>query len=608
MRYSLLSALAASAFVAAAEEPSYDYIVVGSGPGGGPLACDLARAGYSTLLIEAGGDEGENPTYADLANFNEAANDEATRWDFWVKHSDDPERELKFGHTTWDTGDGTFYVGTEPPEGAKHLGIQYPRAAVLGGCAMHNGAVCTLPQDEDWNIIVNKTGDKSWEADKMRRYFQKIEKNDYLPSGNAEHGYTGWLSTSTGDNSWAKNDSLPATRILKKIAELTGQDPAKATDLLNNDMLGAYENRDEMTSFFNMVSHGDKNGKRSSPNNYVRATLADPKKYPLTLQLHTLVTRVLFDTAGAVPKAIGVEVMEGASMYKADPKHVDGTKGPIKQILAKREVIVSGGAFNSPQILKLSGIGPAAELTKFNITVVKDLPGVGERLADNYEGSLLALGQVPIESGLITLLFRTPSAPTAKRNIFTWCAAFSFEGFWPGFPAYYGPNQYTCAMVHMSPKSQAGSVRLVSADPQDVPDINFRFYRDNGDDDLKELTEAANLLRQAWQAAGDPALPFEELHPCPAGTECTDAHQMEHFKLQAYSHHASSTCAIGADGDVMAVLDSKFRVRGVQGLRVVDASAFPVVPGAFPVLPTMIISTKAAEEIIADAKGAAAAL
>jgi choline dehydrogenase len=128
------------------------------------------------LLIEAGGDEGDNPTYADLMNFNEAANDEATRWDFWVKYSDDPKRELEFKHMTWDTGDGTFYVGLDPLAGAKQLGIQYPRAAVLGGCAMHNGAVCTLPPDDDWNIIVNQTGDTSWAPDKMRNYLRGRHK------------------------------------------------------------------------------------------------------------------------------------------------------------------------------------------------------------------------------------------------------------------------------------------------------------------------------------------------------------------------------------------------------------------------------------------------
>ncbi|KAK3939407.1 oxygen-dependent choline dehydrogenase [Diplogelasinospora grovesii] len=603
----LLSALAAIA--TAADPPvatSYDYIVVGSGPGGGPLACDLARAGYPTLLIEAGTDQGDNPTYADMANFNEAANDDATRWDFWVKHSDDPARELKFEHMTWDSGDGTFYVGLDPPAGAKQLGIQYPRAGVLGGCAMHNGGVCSLPQDDDWNIIVNKTGDASWEASKMRKYLKKIEKNDYLAAGNADHRYTGWLSTSTSDATWAKNESLPMTKILKEMARLTGQNPNDTANLVNRDILGAYTNKDELTSFFSMVQHADKSGKRSSPNNYIRATLADPAKYPLTVMLNTLATRVLFNTAsGSTPVATGVEIMQGGSMYKADPKHVPGSKGPLVQLAAKREVIVSGGTFNSPQILKLSGLGPTAELKGFNITVIKDLPGVGEQLADNYEGSVLGLGQVPVDGGLITMMFRTnATAPTKKRNIFTWCGAFSFEGFWPGFPTYYGPNQYTCAMVHMSPKSQAGSVRLRSADPQDVPDINFNFFLNNGDRDLAEMVEAGELLRKAWQAAGAPVLPFKELHPCPgtnAGANCTDASQAEHYKLQAYSHHASSTCAIGADDDPMAVLDSKFRVRGVKGLRVVDASSFPVVPGAFPVLPTMMISAKAAEDILADA-------
>ena len=196
MRYRLLSALVASAAVSAVNgqaSATYDYIVVGSGPGGGPLAANLARAGYKTLLIEAGGDEGDNPTYSDLQNFNEAANDEASRWDFWVKHSDDPARELAFKYTTYDTGNGTFYIGTNPPPEAKHLGIQYPRAAVLGGCAMHNGAVCSLPQDEDWNLIVKMTGDSSWEASKMRKYYEAIERNDYLAAGDPTHGYNGKL-------------------------------------------------------------------------------------------------------------------------------------------------------------------------------------------------------------------------------------------------------------------------------------------------------------------------------------------------------------------------------------------------------------------------------
>ena len=94
---------------------------------------------------------------------------------------------------------GSFYIGTKPPPGAKPLGIQYPRAATLGGCAMHNGGVCSLPQDDDWNLIVNKTGDTSWEASKMRKYLTKIENNLY--SNSSQHGHSGKVETECGGGS-----------------------------------------------------------------------------------------------------------------------------------------------------------------------------------------------------------------------------------------------------------------------------------------------------------------------------------------------------------------------------------------------------------------------
>src|ERR1700742_5221515 len=157
MRYGLVT-LSFAAAIRATAPANYDYIVVGSGPGGGPLACDLARAGYSTLLLDAGQDLGDNPANSDIRNFFEAANDQNSRWDFWVRHSDDPKREGKYEYTTWELPNKNegFYVGLEPPEGSNRLGIQYPRAATLGGCAMHNAGVCSLAQEDDWSIIVNK--------------------------------------------------------------------------------------------------------------------------------------------------------------------------------------------------------------------------------------------------------------------------------------------------------------------------------------------------------------------------------------------------------------------------------------------------------------------
>lgn len=120
---------------------TYEYIVVGSGPGGGPLAANLARAGHSVLLLEAGDDQTENVNVSQWVNFNSAGNDPATRWDFFVKHSDDEAREARYLHRTWRKTDGGFYVGIDPPTGAKPLGIYYPRAGTLGGCAMHNGCL-----------------------------------------------------------------------------------------------------------------------------------------------------------------------------------------------------------------------------------------------------------------------------------------------------------------------------------------------------------------------------------------------------------------------------------------------------------------------------------
>lgn len=130
--------------VAIAQDPShYDYVVVGSGPGGAPLAANLARAGHTVILLEAGDDQTSNPNVSQILNFNLAMNDEKTRWDFWSKHSEDPERELKYAHMVWRQLDGDFYTGLDPPAGSTQLGIWYPRAGTLGGCAMRKCLVVT---------------------------------------------------------------------------------------------------------------------------------------------------------------------------------------------------------------------------------------------------------------------------------------------------------------------------------------------------------------------------------------------------------------------------------------------------------------------------------
>ena len=160
----LCSLISLSVFVAAQSNSNntYDYIVVGSGPGGGPLAANLAKAGYSVFLIEAGEDQGNNVNETVPAWGGLASNDETMRWDFFVKYHTDDAITNRYTHLTWRQPNGEYFVGTTPPAGSTKLGVYYPRAGTLGGCSTHNAMASAINSNTDWEIIANLTGDKSW--------------------------------------------------------------------------------------------------------------------------------------------------------------------------------------------------------------------------------------------------------------------------------------------------------------------------------------------------------------------------------------------------------------------------------------------------------------
>ncbi|PSK33423.1 Cellobiose dehydrogenase [Elsinoe australis] len=307
---------------AAAAIETYDYIVVGSGPGGGPLAANLARAGHSTLLLEAGSDQGSNPNITQLSNLLYVRNDPKIAWDFFVRHSNDPKRQANYNELVWLQTDGQYYTGLNPPAGAKQLGIWYPRAGTLGGCATHNAAAALLPANSDWNYISSITGDKSWQAANMRTYFEKLEKNLYLPKGTPGHGFNGYLNVSQDNSTWATVNSdareiglLAAQAIDPKIT--AGQ----LQSALQKDINALDPNRDTKESIYGFAVHASK-GVRATPIDYIRATLADAARFPLTVKTNSLVTKVLFDVSAnhgpKGPRATGVEVLQGESLYAAD--------------------------------------------------------------------------------------------------------------------------------------------------------------------------------------------------------------------------------------------------------------------------------------------------
>jgi choline dehydrogenase len=625
----------------------FEYVIVGSGAGGGPLASNLARAGHKVLLLEAGEDRGASDNEAVPAFHLKSTEDESMRWDFYVKHYTDQARQAKDSKMTWDTPDGKLHVGPNAPAGSKPKGILYPRAGTLGGCTSHNAMVTVYPHESDWQKIADLTGDATWSATNMRKYYEVLERCEYLRTSDnaAGHGFKGWLGVSKADPTIALKD-LKLLSVVKAAALTMGQsilgDFNELVGILKADLNAAGKARDVKEGCF-QVPMAISNGRRSGPRDLLLDTVK--KGFPLTIRTNCLATRVLFaDEPGpdGNPKAIGIEFIEGKSLYQADPRSPsDRAPVPASQksrVLVTREVILAAGAYNTPQLLKLSGIGPKDELEKFRIPVKVDLPGVGTNLQDRYEvgivsemksdlstldGCTFGKGNDPCltqwregkgpyrTNGVAVAMVKKSSASKGDADLIVFGAPGVFRGYFPGYSekATADHKHFTWAILKGHTENQAGKVTLRSADPRDVPEIDFKYF-DTGtteanahERDLQAVVEGVELARRAGKTIGNLMLDdvpllggkYEEQIPGPA---VQGAALKDWVKNEAWGHHASCTCPIGADGDPNAVLDSKFRVRGTSGLRVVDASVFPKIPGFFIVVPIYMVSEKATDVLL----------
>ncbi|KAJ0383192.1 hypothetical protein COL922a_010996 [Colletotrichum nupharicola] len=637
---------------------TYDYVVVGSGPGGAPLAARLALAGFSVLLMDAGEDRGEDAAVQVPALHVLASQHEPIQWDFFVNHYEDPVQAQKDTKFSWRKTDGEIYVGTNPPAGSEPLGILYPRVGSLGGCAQHNALVTILPQDSDWNNIATITGDNTWEADKMREYYKKLEKCHYLPGGldSSVHGYDGWLETQTTPAILIVEDPKVLSLVLaaattmgknilgKIITTVTGLLEILVVDV-NNDA----PSRDKNDDIYQIpLAMKDPSFTRSSPRDFIydvyTAKNADgSKKYKLDLALNTLVTKINFDESGAKPRATGVEYLYGKSLYRADPRATKEDGGIPGRVFASKEVIVSAGVFNTPQLLKLSGIGPASELKSFDIPVVKDLPGVGGNMQDRYEVGIV--GKAPTDFALLkdcTFLdmngthngkdpcftnwqsgvgglkggyttngiafgyFKHSSVADADPDLFLGGVPAYFNGYFPNYAehALADLSVWTWLTLKAHSRNNAGTVNLTSVNPRDTPNITFRSFFEGvgGEEDLQAVYEGMKYGIEAFENLIPLDGSFERIWP-PKNVS-SEADLKKFAQDEAWGHHASCTAPIGSDVDPHAVLDSNFKVRGVDGLRVVDASIFPKIPGHYIVLSIYMASEKAADVIIAEANSA----
>lgn len=245
---------------------------------------------------------------------------------------------------------------------------------------------------------------------------------------------------------------------------------------------------------------------------------------------------MIFETDSNPPRAIGVEYLEGKYLYRASKRAGSAGAGTLGSVRASREVIVSGGAYNSPQILKLSGVGPAEELSRFGIPVIKDLPGVGMNLQDHYETSVIVdapddfsaldgctFGVGPTDPCLdewratprvgsiwgaaydsagfgAAVFYKSTVATNDNFDVLALGGPASFKGYYPNYSveATAEHNHWTWVLLKAHPRSRAGSVTLRSANPLDVPNINFEFFRDGANEDLQAMYEAVQLARDAY--------------------------------------------------------------------------------------------------------------
>jgi choline dehydrogenase len=327
-----------------------------------------------------------------------------------------------------------------------------------------------------------------------------------------------------------------------------------------------------------------------------------------------------------------VECLEGKNLYRADPNAAEAPSAEKKTYACCGEIILAGGAFNTPQLLMLSGIGPKEHLEKNGIDCIADRPGVGSNLQDRYEVGVVAEMEKPFtmlkdatfqspdsgnppdacftdwlqgrglytSNGAMAALILRSDPAKEDPDLFLFALPGDFHGYFPGYSTEITKRKdhLTWAILKAHTNNTGGTVRLRSNNPRDTPSVRFHYFEEGTDtkgEDLAAVVEAVKLVRKMNE--GNPAF-AREIIP---GREISDERLPEWVGSHAWGHHASCSCRMGRPDDREAVVDSRFRVIGTQGLRIVDASVFPRIPGFFIVTPIYMISEKAADVIVEDA-------
>ncbi len=519
---------------------SFDYVVVGAGSAGAVLASRLTEDPAVTVcLLEAGGE----PDADEIAL---------------------PAAFPTLFRTRWDWG----YVTTEQ----KQLGSRradWPRMRALGGCSAMNAMIYIRGNRADYDGWRDAHGASGWGYDDVLPYFVRAERNSRL--GGPYHGEDGPLHVED------RRYTHPLTRAWVESAVASGF--ARTDDFNGAEQEGA--------GLYQVTCH---RGRRWS----VASGYLGPVRHRRNLVVRTgaLAERVVLEAG----RAVGVTYTTGRSRMT---------------VRADAEVVLSGGAVNSPQLLMLSGVGPGAHLREVGVDVVVDLPGVGENLHDHPAAPVVLRTRDTTDlAELSTLANLLRARATGTGPLVSNIG--EGGGFWrsrdgldaPDLQAHVAPSGFwdnglheprvrsvTLAPTLVSVASR-GRLRLRSVDPRWHPEIDPAYYDDQTD--LDAMTSGVRRLLEV--ARTGPLGRYVDRPGLPEQGDPTDAEIVEHLRRYTQTlYHPVGTCAMGTGEH--AVVDPELRVRGVDGLRVVDASVMPVVTRGNTNAPTIMIGERAADLI-----------
>jgi choline dehydrogenase len=516
---------------------TYDIVIVGSGSAGSVLAARLSEdPACRVLVLEAGGQDG-------------------------AKEIRIPAAFTKQFKTALD-----WNYATRPEQALKGRELYWPRAKVLGGCSSMNAQMYVRGNAADFDLWED-LGNPGWGFADVLPYFKRQE--GYSRPTPGLHGDAGPLRVEE------QRDPNPTTAAFVRAAAECGITPI-------DDVNGPSQDGVALTRV------NQKRGRRwSAADAYLRPAM---RRENLTVLTGAHTTRILFEGR----RATGVEYRHGGQLVR----------------VSAGEVLIAGGTVSSPQLLMLSGIGPAAELRALGIDVVHDLPGVGRNLQDHLSVGVVCACPAPVtlagaetlgnllrylllRKGLLTsnvgedCAFVRTRAGLAAPDVELVFAPVPFveHGLEP--PREHG---LSIGVVLLQPRSR-GVVRLASRDPFAAPAIQPQYLSDPGGEDLRTLVAGVELARRVFRAPALAGYAGPELRPG-ADVELPDAIRQRAETL----YHPVGTCRMG--GDDQAVVDPTLRVRGLEGVRVIDASVMPVIPRGHTHAPAVMIGEKGADLVL----------